>query len=94
MVTSTPIGEQIEATETVMKCFARINGGAGKEGSGDGRFFYEKEKTFKVRYCKALAELNSMTMRITYQDKAYDVTDIDDYMERHEFLTFRGKLRE
>ena len=77
-----------------MKCFSRVNGGAGKEGNGDGRYYYEKEKTFKVRYCKALSELTSKTMRIQYQGKFYDVTDIDDFMERHEFLTFRGKLRE
>ncbi len=88
------IGNQIEDVVNNYHVFASINGGSGKESHGNATVNHQKEKTFKVRYAKALANLLTQKCQIVYEGKTFDVTDIDDFMERHQYLVFKGALRE
>ena len=43
------------------------------------------ERIFEVRYCPPLKEIefNTSLYRVVYNGMTYNVTDYDDYMERH-----------
>lgn len=67
-----------------------------------GNMYYEAAQTnsqndmiFKTRFCKALSVVkyneNDPTYRIEYNGKMFEITHVDDFMERHLELVFRAK---
>lgn len=67
--------------------WAKINGLSNREFYTNKTTEQEDILNFTIRYRKNLDE----SMQIQYNNKAYEITGIDDYMEQHQFLTLRGR---
>lgn len=50
---------------------------------------YESDLAFTVRYCKALACVDSTHFRIVFDGELYDITFIDHMNYKHKCLKFR-----
>lgn len=54
---------------------------------------YHADLIFKVRYFSELEALrySPQPFRILYRDRAFKITDWDDFMEQHREITIRGR---
>ena len=84
--------EKTEKWGTFLKLHARVN----KSGSGEylnaGAVRSQNTLTFEVRYTNLLEEirLNTQFYRIIYRGYRYNVTDYDDYLEKHQTIKLLG----
>lgn len=64
-----------------------------REISQDGAIRAKRALTFEVRYFGLLAEiaLNTQLYRIVYKGVPYNITGIDDFMERHVIVKIFGE---
>jgi len=71
----------------------QINKTGGGESFNAGAEQYHPRLTFKLRYCKELAEVayNAQLYRIVYNGRTYNIKDHDDFMEEHRVLQFVGE---
>ncbi|NYB73857.1 phage head closure protein [Sedimentibacter hydroxybenzoicus DSM 7310] len=69
--------------------WASKNNLSGKEYFAAKQFNEEKTVKFEVRYQKLLDELNSTKYRIIHDGKIYDITYIDNFQYRNEWLVIK-----
>ena len=71
----------------------QINKTGGGENFAAGAEQYHPRLTFKLRYCKELAEVayNAQLHRIVYNGRTYNIKDHDDFMEEHRMLLLVGE---
>ena len=71
----------------------QINKTGGGENFVAGAEQYHPRLTFKLRYCKELAEVayNAQLHRIVYNGRTYNIKDHDDFMEEHRMLLLVGE---
>lgn len=69
--------------------WASKNNLSGKEYFAAKQFNEEKTVKFEVRYQKKLDELNSTKYRIIHDGKIYDITYIDNFQYRNEWLVIK-----
>lgn len=87
------INELTEDWETVFNVHASVNKTkADNEYLGGGAIQGKKSLTFEVRYFAGLEDVsfNLQSYRIVYQDRPYNITDYDDFMERHKIVKLLG----
>lgn len=85
-ITTDTIGNQTESWVTFHTCHARANKASGGEVDEGAQPVDRETVSFVVRYCSALADLDKINYRISFNEKTYDITDIDDFMFKHESL--------
>lgn len=76
----------------IMSKWAKYQRKNGKESDGAGTDTNESSVQFLIRYTKA--EINT-NMLIRYSGKIYDIEDVEDIQERHEYIRItckRGEL--
>lgn len=84
------VGNDITEFVPLIKCRAKINGAGGREYYSASTINSENDLTFEIRYCKSLSKLKPQTTQIVYNGDVYDVKQIDDYMQSHEYLKIRA----
>lgn len=70
--------------------WASINNLSGKEFYAAKAVQEEKTVKFEIRYFPKLEELNSTKYRIIYGEKEYNITFIDNFMYRNEWLVIKA----
>lgn len=76
----------------IMSRWAKVSKKNGKETEGAGTDTNESTVQFLIRFSKVSIDTN---MLIRYNNKLYEIQDIDDIQERHEYLRItckRGEL--
>lgn len=70
----------------------KVNKTGGGEGFSSGAEQYHPRLTFTLRWCKELeaVKYNTQLYRIIYKGHAFDIQDIDDYMEQHKTINIVG----
>lgn len=96
-----PITIQVQDPETEewadkLHLHASVNKSGGSTAFNAGADQYRTSLTFKLRYVKALEDLeySPQPYRIIYRGRAFKVVDYDDYMERHRELKLVGEFYE
>lgn len=74
-------------TDNAIKVWSKVNGVSNKEFYSSNSTNLEDILNFTIRYRKDI----DSTMQVKYNDKIYDIQGIDDFMEKHEFLTLRSR---
>lgn len=90
-VTTDAIGNQTESWAAYHTCRARANKASGGETDEGAQPVSLETLVFTVRYCSMLADLDRISYRISFNGMVYDITDIDDFMFRHETLKITGQ---
>lgn len=71
-------------------CRAKVNTIGGNLALSQAEYRDKDIKDFTIRCCAALVKLKKTEFRILYRGRTYYPANIDDYMERHRWLTIRG----
>lgn len=86
-----------EATEKWVPLFdkplhAKVNKSNGSEYLNAGASRSKATRVFEVRYFKDLEDiaLNTNMYRLVYRGHIYNITDYDDYQERHQTVKLLG----
>lgn len=86
-----------EATEKWVNLFdkplhAKVNKSNGSEYLNAGASRSKATRVFEVRYFKDLEDiaLNTDMYRLSYRGHIYNITDYDDYQERHQTIKLLG----
>ena len=84
-----------EFTETwtdFLSLHARVNKSCGSEYLDAGANQSKATLTFEVRYFKTLEDINydRGSYRIIYRGRGFNITDYDDYQEKHQTIKFVG----
>lgn len=86
-----------EATEQWTDLFdkplhARVNKSNGSEYLNAGASRSKANRVFEVRYFKDLEPiaLNTQFYRLIYRGNIYNITDYDDFMEKHQTIKLLG----
>ena len=88
--------EKTEKWGEFLKIHARVNkaktGTTSNEYLNAGAVRSQNTLTFEVRYTNLLEEirLNTQFYRIIYRGYRYNVTDYDDYLEKHQTIKLLG----
>ena len=71
---------------------ARINKSSGSEYLNAGAIQSKSNKVFEVRYIPDLEPIDSDrgSYRILYRGREYNITDYDDYLEKHQTVKLLG----
>lgn len=71
---------------------ANINKASGKEYFNARTEISNSTFNFKIRYCEAFKELifNTEIYRIIYENKIFNIKNVDDYQLNHNELTITG----
>lgn len=71
---------------------ARVNKHSGNEHLNAGAVRSQNTLVFEVRYVKMLEEIRHKTQlyRIVYRGQPYNITDYDDYLEKHQTIKLLG----
>lgn len=92
-ITIQRINETTEDWVDVFKVHAKINKSKSDDeylsgGASQGK----KNLTFEVRYFAGLEDIsfNTQLYRIVYRGVPFDITDYDDFMERHKTVKLLG----
>lgn len=89
-VTTNENGFQENNFVGIINTWSQINGISNREFYSSNTTDAESILNFKIRYRKNINE----SMQIFYNNKFYNITGIDDYMEQHQFLTLRARVVE
>lgn len=86
------INEESEKWEPLFTLHARVNKTGGSEYLNAGANQSKSTRTFEVRYFRNLEPIDEDrgSYRILYRDRYYNITDYDDYLEKHETVKLLG----
>ena len=84
-ITIQKISEESETWEDLFSLHARVNKTGGSEYLNAGANQSRSNLTFEVRYSKNLEDINydRGSYRIVYRGRVFNITDYDDYQEKH-----------
>ena len=85
------LGNHTAAWTDYLTCHAYANMAQGEEYTAAGQTVSSDTFVFTVRYCAALADMNSTEYRITFNDGIYNIVKVDDFQFRHETLKLTAK---
>lgn len=74
---SDEIGNQLAGLSDFYSCWASVQGVSGREYWAAREQHEENTLSFKVRFCRKLAEINKTDYFIKYKNRIYDITDIN-----------------
>ena len=86
--------DEDEKWSTLFTLYARINKSSSSKNEylNGGAERSRASKTFEVRYMEQLSviQFNTQSYRIVYEGVNYNITDYDDFMEKHQFIKLVG----
>ena len=84
--------ETTEKWGEFVRLHARVNKSGNSEYLNAGAIRSQNTLSFEVRYTNLLEDirLNTQIYRIIYRDYPYNVTDYDDYLEKHQTIKLLG----
>lgn len=87
------IDEATEVWSDLWNPHCRINKSTGTEFLEAGANQSRSTKIFEMRYFPELADVdyNRGLYRIIYRGVVFNITDYDDYMERHQVVKIKGE---
>ncbi len=83
-------GFEIEDWQDIATVWASKNNLSGKEYYRAKQYNEEKTVKFEIRYQKLLADLESTRHRILHDGKIYNITFVDNFQYRNEWLVFKA----
>lgn len=92
-ITVDDVGNEIDGFVDFYTCKAKVNGVGGREYYAASQNNAENDVDFTVRYCKKLAELTPQLYIIVFNDVAYDIKNIDNYMMSNETLKIKATAK-
>lgn len=86
------IDEATESWSPLFNLHANVNKSNGSEYLNAGASRSKATRVFEVRYFKNLEDiaLNTNMYRLIYRGHIYNITDYDDYQERHQTIKLLG----
>lgn len=87
---SDEIGNQITETIDFYSCWTSVQGVSGREYWSAREHHEENTLSFKVRFCRKLAEINKTDYFIKYKGKIYDITDINNLQSADSILIMKA----
>lgn len=86
------IDEATEQWTDLYRIHARVNKSNGSEYLNAGAIQSKATLVFEVRYFKNLEDINYNTglYRLIYQGRTFNITDYDDYLEKHQTVKLLG----
>lgn len=87
------IGNNIPELSDFYTCWASVSEVSGREYWKAREQHEENTLSFKVRYCRKLAEINKIEYFIKYKNKIYDITDIDNLQAADSILIIKATER-
>lgn len=85
------IGNHKTEWTDVYTCYATVSGESGSEKNVAANTYYDADIAFTVRYCNALKDADTTTMRILFNDELYNITFVDHMNYKKKYLKFRCK---
>ena len=84
-ITIQKISEESETWEDLFSLHARVNKTGGSEYLNAGANQSRSNLTFEVRYFEKLEDINydRGSYRIVYRGRVFNITDYDDFQEKH-----------
>lgn len=58
-------------------CYATVSSEAGKESTDAGMIVDDSKIDFTIRWCKAVAAIDSTHYRLSFNDELYDILAVD-----------------
>ena len=88
--------EDTEQWETILNLHAHVNKTGGKQSFSADADQFHAMLSFDFRYCNALEEIRYQPQlyRLLYRNHTFQITDYDDYQERHRTVRIAGVLYE
>ncbi len=90
---SDKIGSQSTELSDFYSCWASVQGVSGREYWQAREQHEENTLSFKVRFCRKLAEINKIDYFIKYQNRIYDITDINNLQASDSILIIKATER-
>ena len=86
------VDEATEKWADVFNLHAKVNKTGGSEYVSGGANQSKSNLTFEVRYFKSLEDIdfNRGLYRIVYRNHIFNITDYDDYLQKHETVKLVG----
>lgn len=92
--TEDDIGNKIPEDRTYYKCRAYVNNLSGAEYWAAAQVQAEETVVFTVRYCRMIRNMNTLEHKILWKGREYNITSIDNVMNRNETVKLRAVRRE
>lgn len=83
-------GNQTQEWIDFHSCWAAVNGSGGREYWQARQQHEENTVNFKVRFCLALHDINTVDYRILFDGRAYNITYIDNMLFSGSLLNIKG----
>lgn len=87
------IGYHTTELSDFYSCWASVQGVSGREYWAAREQHEENTLSFKVRYCRKLADIDKITYFIKYKNKIYDITDINNLQAADSILIIKATER-
>ncbi len=87
---SDEIGSQTTELSDFYSCWAEVRGVSGREYCSAREQHEENALSFKVRFCRKLAEINKTEYFIKYKNKLFDITDINNLQASDSILIIKA----
>ena len=84
------IGQHIEGWEDYLSTYAGVNGLYGEEFWTAAEQGQENTVVFVMRWVEPLKNMNTYNFRILFDEKKYNVKNIDNVMYRNQILKIKG----
>lgn len=91
-ITIQAVDEATEKWIDVFKLHARVNKSNGSEYLSGGTVQNKVNRVFEVRYFKTLEKIafDTGSYRLIYNGHVYNITDYDDFQEKHKTVKLLG----
>lgn len=87
------IGNQKTVLTDFHNCWAAVSGVSGREYWEAREQHEENTLSFKIRYCRKLADIDKINYFIRYNGKVYDITDINNLNAADSLLIIKAVER-
>lgn len=87
------IGNQEDEFSDFYSCWASVGSVSGREYWAGREQHEENILSFRVRFCRKLAEIDKINYFIRYNDRLFDITDINNLQESLSVLVIRATER-
>lgn len=83
-------GNQTQEWTDYHSCWAAVNGSGGREYWQARQQHEENTVNFKVRFCSALQNINTVDYRILFNGRPFNITYIDNMLFADSLLNIKG----
>ncbi len=77
IVVTDAVGNHTNEWRDYYTCYATVSGEAGKEVTDAGMVVDDSHVEFTIRWCKKVADINSINFRVEFNGELYNIIAVD-----------------